>query len=92
VASSRWRLSLTARAERQLAQLPEKVAAAVVETLVTIAENPRRMGKRLHFDLEGAWSARRGPYRILYEIDGRRRLIKVIAIGHRSDVYRRHGL
>jgi mRNA interferase RelE/StbE len=80
---------MAARAERQLSQLPEKVAAAVAETLATIRENPRRVGKRLHFELEGVWSTRRGPYRILYEIDARRRLITVIAIGHRSDVYRR---
>jgi mRNA-degrading endonuclease RelE of RelBE toxin-antitoxin system len=83
---------MTARAERQLSQLPEKVAAAVMETLATIAENPRRTGKPLQFELTGVWTARRGPYRVLYKIDGRRRLITVAAIGHRSDVYRRHGL
>jgi ParE toxin of type II toxin-antitoxin system, parDE len=38
---------------------------------------------------EGRYSARRGPYRIIYELDEDERLVRVIAIGHRRDVYRR---
>jgi mRNA interferase RelE/StbE len=83
VASSRWRLIISARAERQLLRLPEKAAAAVLETLAALAEDPRRTGKPLRFELEGLWSARRGPYRVVYRIDARRRLVTVVAIGHR---------
>jgi mRNA interferase RelE/StbE len=84
-----WRLDISSRAERQLVRLPDKVAAAILETLVSLSEDPRRTGKPLRFELEGLWSARRGPYRVLYRIDARRRLISVTTIGHRSDVYRR---
>lgn len=89
MAASRWRLNVSGRAERQLSSLPEKAAAAVLETLAAIAEDPRRIGKPLRFELEGLWSARRGSYRAIYRIDARRRLVTVVAIGHRTDVYRR---
>lgn len=83
-----WEVQLTAPARRQLDRLPISVAAAVVETLGAIAGNPRRLGKPLRFELEGHWSARRGPYRIVYRIDDDARTVSVVAIAHRADVYR----
>jgi mRNA interferase RelE/StbE len=78
-----------APARRELDRLPISVASAVLETLDAIAENPRRLGKPLMLKHEGRFSARRGPYRIIYEIEEADHLVRVIAIGHRRDVYRR---
>lgn len=82
-----WDVQLTAPARRQLDRLPISVAAAVVETLAAIASNPRRLGKPLRFGLEGHWSARRGPYRIVSGIDDETRRVTVVAVAHRADVY-----
>jgi mRNA interferase RelE/StbE len=41
------------------------------------------------FEHEGHYSARRGPYRILYELDEEEHVVRVVAIGHRREVYRR---
>lgn len=76
-------------ARRALDRLPISVAAAALETLDAIAENPRRLGKPLMLEHEGRFSARRGPYRIIYELEEAERVVRVIAIGHRRDVYRR---
>lgn len=76
-------------ARRQFDRLPISVAAAVLETLQAIAENPQRLGKRLMLEHEGRFSARRGPYRIIYELVEDEQLVRVIAIGHRRDIYRR---
>ena len=78
-----------APARRQFDRLPISIAAAVLETLDAIAENPGRLGKPLMLEHEGRFSARRGPYRVIYELDENERLVRVIAIGHRRDVYRR---
>lgn len=83
-----WRVVAMPPARRQFDRLPIAVAAAVLETLQAIAENPKRLGKRLLFEHEGRYSARRGPYRIIYELEEAERLVRVIAIGHRRDVYR----
>ena len=77
-----------APARRQFDRLPISVAAAVLETLDAIAENPRRLGKPLMLEHEGRFSARRGPYRVIYELVEDERLVRVIAIGHRRDIYR----
>jgi mRNA interferase RelE/StbE len=88
VSEQPWDVQLTAPARRQLDRLPISVAAAVVETLGAIASNPRRLGKPLRFELEGHWSVRRGPYRIVYRIDEETRTVVVITVAHRADVYR----
>jgi len=84
-----WRLQLTGPARRDLEELPEKAAPAVVETLRALAERPRTLGKPLRFELEGRWVARRGPYRIIFALDDARRVVFVIRIAHRADIYRR---
>lgn len=88
MSEARWGLQVMAPARRQFDRLPIEVAAAVLETLDAIAESPRRLGKPLMFEHGGRFAARRGPYRVIYELDDATRLVRVVAIGHRRDVYR----
>jgi mRNA-degrading endonuclease RelE of RelBE toxin-antitoxin system len=86
-----WDLAIAASAERQLARLPGRVAPAIVEFLLgPLCENPRRVGHPLRRELAGLWSARRGAYRVIYEIDDDHHTIVVLRIDHRADVYRPH--
>lgn len=83
------RLLVAPAAERTLARLPERVAAAIVEFMVgPLLEEPRRVGKPLQRELEGYWSARRGAYRVVYRIDDESASIRVVRVDHRADVYR----
>jgi mRNA interferase RelE/StbE len=91
VSEPSWRLVVAGPAAREIERLPEKYATAVVEALHAIAANPRQRGKPLRFELEGRWSARRGPYRVVYAIDEPSQTVTVLAIAHRADVYRRRG-
>jgi mRNA interferase RelE/StbE len=83
-------IAWTPSAKRELARLPEKVAAAVVEFVYgSLAENPRRVGHELHLELAGRHSARRGEYRMIYRIDDAARRVSILAVDHRRGVYRR---
>jgi len=85
-----YELVLTPPARRALTdELPEAVAAAVIDLLTTaIVQEPRRIGKPLRGQLVGVWSARRGTYRILYRVLDETREVVVLRIDHRRDVYR----
>lgn len=84
-----YAIAWTAPARRALPRLPEKVATAVVEFLYgSLVASPHRVGKPLKLGLEGLHSARRGDYRVIYRIDDQHRRIDVVAIEHRSDIYR----
>jgi mRNA interferase RelE/StbE len=86
-----YQLRVTRPAARALAdRLPEKVATAAYEFMtVVLVANPHRLGKRLLLPpSEGTWSARRGSYRILYEVDDEDRTVTGTAVEHRGDAYR----
>jgi mRNA-degrading endonuclease RelE of RelBE toxin-antitoxin system len=90
VTEPHWRLVVAPSAERSLARLPAKTAAAIVEFLLgPLTDNPRRVGHPLRRELQGLHSARRGPYRVVYEIIDATNEIHVLRIDHRADVYRR---
>jgi len=89
VTAPQHRLVLAATAERSLARLPEGVAAAIVEFMLgALVDAPRRVGHPLQRELAGLWAARRGPYRIVYEIEDDPPSVRVVRIDHRADVYR----
>ncbi|MTD58067.1 type II toxin-antitoxin system RelE family toxin [Amycolatopsis pithecellobii] len=80
----------TARAERDLGKLPEKVASACVAFVFgPLSQDPDKLGKPLVGEFAGTYSARRGPYRVLYEIDDEEIVIELLHIDHRAHVYRR---
>lgn len=54
----------------------------------SIAINPQRAGKPLRGELEGLYSARRGDFRVIYEIIESERVVVVHRAAHRGDVYR----
>lgn len=84
-----YRVEIRSPAQRNLNQLPEKAFDAVISFIAgPLAENPQRVGKPLRHEFEGTYSARVGPYRILYEIDDVVRVLAVIRLAHRADVYR----
>lgn len=83
-------VSWTPTATKSLRRLPKQVGTAVIEFVYTaLALEPERVGKPLRFDLEGLHAARRGDYRIIYEIRQDHGDVLIHVIEHRADVYRR---
>ena len=84
-----YALRVTGPAVRQLNRLPEGTAAAIVEFMLgALLDNPDRLAGALQRELDGMRSARRGVYRIIYEIDETERLVVVYRIEHRATAYR----
>ncbi|OBA71760.1 plasmid stabilization protein [Mycobacterium sp. 1554424.7] len=85
-----YRIELTKSARQALTELlPESVAVACWEFIRgPLAENPYRVGKPLRDQSEGRYSARRGEFRVIYQIFDDRVVVRVFHIAHRRDVYR----
>lgn len=82
-------LRVTGPVERQLNRLPEGTAEAIVEFMLgALPDSPHRLGGALQRELAGTPSARRGVYRIIYEIDESERVVIVHRIEHRATAYR----
>jgi mRNA interferase RelE/StbE len=87
----RYEIRFQPAARRAIAQrLPEAVAAAVLEFCdAALAVNPQRVGRPLFGPLAGCRGAWRGTYRIVYRIDENSRVIHVLDIDHRAEIYHR---
>jgi mRNA interferase RelE/StbE len=84
-----FEVELTPEARRHQNKLSEKVRDVAIATMLgSMSDHPRRSGKPLVGPLEGLWSARRGDFRIVYEIDDETNTIVMLRIQHRADVYR----
>lgn len=84
-----YRVRLSSAAVRSLRAIPARTAEALVTFVFTaLAENPRRRGRPLSADFAGLWSARRGDYRVLYDVREEVRVVDIVRIAHRSDAYR----
>ena len=60
----------------------------IVTRIQKLADNPRPPGCEKLESNEDKYRVRQGRYRVVYSIDDQRRLVIIIKIGHRREVYR----
>lgn len=75
-------------ARKELQNLDPQVARRIIKQIEGLVTDPRPSGV---VKLEGAtdlWRIRVGQWRVVYRISNRDRLVDVVAVRHRSDVYR----
>lgn len=85
-----YELRTTSTVRRALSEaLPEAVAAAAYDFITgPLLTDPHKVGKRLLLPMDDRFSARRGTYRVIYRIDDKTRIVTVVDVAHRRDVYR----
>ena len=84
-----YRVEVSSAGAHSIDRLPEKVRAAVAETIFgMLTENPLRIAKPLRGEFERLMVARRGDYRIIFRIDETQRVIKIYRVQHRRSAYR----
>ena len=75
-------------AEKELKKLPPGDLRRVIERLPGLTQNPRPSNcEKLSGETE-RYRIRQGDYRIVYRIDDGARLVEIVKIGHRREVYR----
>lgn len=79
-------LHLSKTAEKELDRLKSDTRQRVLRTLTNIEKDPFS-GKKLKGKLQGIYSYRVWPYRIIYEINKKDKAVLVSRIAHRQGVY-----
>ncbi len=82
-----YTISILRRAQKELAQLPSGAYERVRDAIRALAQAPRPSGCLKLAGREG-WRIRIGNYRVVYEIDDKRRVVTILHVAHRRDVYR----
>lgn len=82
-----YRLLFKESVAKDLRPLPKADVARVLRRIEALAENPRPAGCEKLSDQE-KYRVRQGVYRIVYQVDDEQRLVVVVKVGHRREVYR----
>lgn len=61
----------------------------IVERIAALAREPRPTGSEKLAGSEGRRRVRQGDYRIVYAVDDAARVVEVVKVGHRREVYRK---
>ena len=82
-----YRLLIKPSAAKELQALPANDRKRVVTRIEGLASDPRPPGTE---KLSGAekYRLRQGDYRVLYSVDDAQKILVIVKIGHRRDVYR----
>jgi mRNA interferase RelE/StbE len=72
-----------------LERLPRNVEIRVSAHIDALATDPRPPGARSITGHTGYYRIRIGDYRVIYGVDDAERVITVVIVGHRRDVYDR---
>lgn len=84
-----YELRLLAAAERALARLDRETAVRITKRTRWLAENLDAIQpEALKGQLSDLYKRRVGDYRLFYQVLRNERVIIVVAIGHRREVYR----
>ena len=82
-----YELLIKRSARKELEGLPSKDRPRIVKKILKLAQEPRPQGVEKLSGQE-RYRIRQGTYRVLYEIDDGGRVVTIVKIGHRGDVYR----
>ncbi|MEI7866897.1 MAG: type II toxin-antitoxin system RelE/ParE family toxin [Candidatus Methylumidiphilus sp.] len=86
-----WKVEFLESAGRSLAKLDREDQRRILKFVRERLEgddNPRRIGKPMQGNHAGRWRYRVGDYRLVCNIEDGKLLVLVLAVGHRSGVYR----
>ena len=82
-----YKVELRRKAQRNLDRLPRDDFNAVLEAVRNLISTPRPKGVE-KIKSAGLWRIRQGDYRIVYSIDDGRKMVTILRIGHRREIYR----
>ncbi len=83
----RYRVLISRGAEKEMRALEGSMHARLARKILSLEDEPRPRGSQ-RLSERDEYRIRVGDYRILYTVDDDEREVKVVAVGHRRDVYR----
>ncbi|OGO01826.1 MAG: addiction module antitoxin [Chloroflexi bacterium RBG_13_52_12] len=82
-----YRVELRRAVQKFLDRIQKQERTKIITALLELEQNPRPKGVEKVRNTE-LWRVREGDYRMIYHINDDEKIIIVVRIGHRRDVYR----
>ncbi len=73
---------------KDLQPIPKELRGKIAVAILELSSEPRPASSKKLADAGSAYRVRVGDYRVLYEVSDTERIVRVMAVGHRREVYR----
>jgi mRNA interferase RelE/StbE len=83
----KYTVNILRSAQKELAGIHAADQSRIIAAIRSLAGVPRPSGSK-KLSGRAAWRIRIGEYRVIYEINDEQRIVLVVTIGHRREVYR----
>ena len=80
-----YEVNIKPKAIKQLKKLPKEITERILKKIVFIKDTPQSFMKKL--ESKDIWSLRAGDYRVLIDIYEDKKLMEIIKVGHRKEIY-----
>jgi mRNA interferase RelE/StbE len=82
-----YSVEIVSKAEKEYLRLPQSVKNRFEEIILSLEKDPRPFGSKKLRETD-YYRIRNGDYRIVYSVDDKLRVIKILSMGHRKEIYR----
>jgi mRNA interferase RelE/StbE len=84
-----YSLTIKSSAAKELQGVSDKeTLSRLIEKIKSLATQPRPPGSEKLAGRSNLYRVRQGNYRVIYFVDDQSRVVDVVKVGHRRDVYR----
>ena len=80
-----YEINIKPKALKQLKKLPKEITTRILKKVMFIRDTPQSFMKKL--ESKDIWSLRVGDYRVLIDILEDKRVIEIVKVGHRKEIY-----
>ena len=84
---ARYSITVKRSATRELRRIPKRDLRRVAKRIRSLATEPRPCGCE-KLSAQERYRVRQGDYRVVYSVDDAERVVCVVKVGHRREVYR----
>ena len=81
-----FKIVVSPQAAKELKALKKLYQVSINNAFLEIKEDPH-VGKALSREFTGKFSYKIGVYRIIYKINKKDKIVNVLSVGHRSNIY-----
>ena len=84
-----YKVTVKKSAAKAISKLPKNVSNRLIPVIKKLGEEPRPAGAKKLQDREDLWRIRAGDYRVVYAIEDTIKIVDVVQVAHRRDIYRK---
>ena len=83
----KYQISIGSSAQKQFKKFPVSIQENITLRILSLEDNPRPHGSQ-KLRASDFYRIRQGDYRVVYFIDDKRKVVEILDVDHRKDIYR----